>query len=826
MLLTSHTQSPLSSPTAAKVLGDRSCSRKSSRTQKQPFPTEHSSDEEDGSLGRDHARLTSPSETEASTEQGEQPSSDIRDDRVEHSPAEGSNSPLTDEMWLNSAPASQLERLNKATLVRLALGADISTGGMTKAQIIQSILSFRSSSFSRRVSTASARSCSADYTDESEDERTNYERGHEGGDEETEAERPAHDISKRRRRPTRGTVVGSANVRSPIRRTTRNSRDTRHSELTLGLPTDAVMTAASPMLNRLRKQRSLHFASPVRARTRARATARPVAPLPLQDFSPLKPRPRLAKAKATMQSQHDPHSTSDGVEKMDEDWVDDVSADPKRRNTRARGRVQRVAKIEASKSLVDPSDSEMDEDLDSSDALTASSETGSASEAAVDADLESDEESEEDADETATEVNSKSATPTGIDDYVDSDATDTPQGPKIRSGRKASPSSPSKIRRLRNGKLRLTPNGEIADNTDVEVESQLEARPLISLDGNHLRNRKKSNASSSGAKAPTKDDVATPKLSSGNDEARTAEPEHIDELNGLDLESLNLTDKEIPARQLSKTSKIGSGGFKDVFVGVWRVGKRRNKVAIADIREKLTEMDIKELGLLRDLKHENIVRFIGVSIPEDTHRTGIPCMIVSELCSNGDLWDYIRNVKPPSNLDIFRMLLETARGLEYLHMHSIVHRDVKSSNVLVTRNRSCKINDFGLARVKKSQRSKMHSVVGTVNWQAVELWCAMPQYNEKVDVWSTAMTFWEVLQWHEEYQSYPFEGMNEFMIYEEVGKKGLRPSLESIVPRYGEEIAKLLTKMWEADPRKRPTMDMVCADLEHLIETKKIELGA
>lgn len=217
--------------------------------------------------------------------------------------------------------------------------------------------------------------------------------------------------------------------------------------------------------------------------------------------------------------------------------------------------------------------------------------------------------------------------------------------------------------------------------------------------------------------------------------------------------------------------------------------------------------------------------FIGVSIPDDTARTGIPCMIVSELCSNGDLWDYVRNVKPPSNLDIFRMLLETARGLEYLHMHSIVHRDVKSSNVLVTRSRSCKINDFGLARVKKSQRSKMHSVVGTVNWQAVELWCAAPQYNEKVDVWSAAMTFWETLQWHEEYKAYPFEGMNEFMIYEEVGKKGMRPNTDKIAGLFGEEIVRLLHKMWDTDPRKRPTMDMVCRELEHLIETKKLEAG-
>lgn len=87
------------------------------------------------------------------------------------------------------------------------------------------------------------------------------------------------------------------------------------------------------------------------------------------------------------------------------------------------------------------------------------------------------------------------------------------------------------------------------------------------------------------------------------------------------------------------------------------------------------------------------------------------------------------------------------------------------------------------------------------------------------------MTFWETLQWHEEYKAYPFEGMNEFMIYEEVGKKGMRPNTDKIAGLFGEEIVRLLHKMWDTDPRKRPTMDMVCRELEHLIETKKLETG-
>lgn len=108
----------------------------------------------------------------------------------------------------------------------------------------------------------------------------------------------------------------------------------------------------------------------------------------------------------------------------------------------------------------------------------------------------------------------------------------------------------------------------------------------------------------------------------------------------LDLESLNLLDKEIHPDKLKRGEKIGSGGFKDVYEGKYR----NVKVALADIRGHLTENDIKELGLLRDLRHENIVRFIGVSIPE---QKDVPVTIVTELCSNGDLFDYIRNTPAP-----------------------------------------------------------------------------------------------------------------------------------------------------------------------------------
>ena len=248
------------------------------------------------------------------------------------------------------------------------------------------------------------------------------------------------------------------------------------------------------------------------------------------------------------------------------------------------------------------------------------------------------------------------------------------------------------------------------------------------------------------------------------------------EVQALDLGRLDLLDYVISPEKLVRQERIGAGAFKDVYRGLYHVSRTRVlPVAICDLRDELTEMDIKELKFLRDLRHENIVQFIGIGIPTNL-RLGPPCVIVSELCENGDLFDFIRNTPPPPDVNIFRILLQIARGLEYLHTHKpmIVHRDCKSTNVLINAQGIAKISDFGLARVKRSKYAMIRSLVGTVNWQAVELWSPKPQYNEKVDVWSAAMTFWEALQWHQTEKRYPFQGLNEHQIYMNVRQKHLR----------------------------------------------------
>jgi serine/threonine protein kinase len=111
----------------------------------------------------------------------------------------------------------------------------------------------------------------------------------------------------------------------------------------------------------------------------------------------------------------------------------------------------------------------------------------------------------------------------------------------------------------------------------------------------------------------------------------------------------------------------------------------------------------------------------------------------------------------------------------------------------------------------------IRSLVGTVNWQAPELWHPSPRYDYKVDVFSAAVVYWEMMSGWIGEKKYPWEGHNEHYIYDAVGNKQRRPSVAGLRKHWGAEPVNLMERMWHQDPGERPTMTDVVVDLEVLI---------
>ncbi|KAI9169736.1 hypothetical protein LWI28_016940 [Acer negundo] len=206
---------------------------------------------------------------------------------------------------------------------------------------------------------------------------------------------------------------------------------------------------------------------------------------------------------------------------------------------------------------------------------------------------------------------------------------------------------------------------------------------------------------------------------------------------------ISLSELEEATNNFSK--KIGKGSFGSVYYGKMKDGKEVAVKIMADASSHHTHQFVTEVALLSRIHHRNLVPLIGYC--EDEHQR----MLVYEYMHNGTLGDRIRgsvNQKPldwPARLQIAQ---DAARGLEYLHTGcnpGIIHRDVKTSNILLDNNMRAKVSDFGLSRQAEEDLTHISSVArGTVGYLDPEYY-AKQQLTEKSDVYSFGVVLLELI---------------------------------------------------------------------------------
>jgi hypothetical protein len=190
------------------------------------------------------------------------------------------------------------------------------------------------------------------------------------------------------------------------------------------------------------------------------------------------------------------------------------------------------------------------------------------------------------------------------------------------------------------------------------------------------------------------------------------------------------------------------------------------------------------------------------------------CMIVAELLPKGDLEKMLHNAKIELSLSLrMQMALDAALGMTWLHESNPVflHRDLKTSNLLVDENFRVKICDFGLTQLK--QREEMirdtQSAKGTPLWMAPEV-MMFKEFNEKADVYSFGIVLWEILTRKE-----PFSHHKKFDVFREaICQKHERPPIPEDAPT---SLKQLLEACWAPDPKVRPSFRDVVHRLEEII---------
>ena len=256
------------------------------------------------------------------------------------------------------------------------------------------------------------------------------------------------------------------------------------------------------------------------------------------------------------------------------------------------------------------------------------------------------------------------------------------------------------------------------------------------------------------------------------------------------LNLLSSDDWEIPFENISDLEWLGSGAQGAVFVGKYK----GEAVAVKKVKEE-HEVDIKHL---RKLNHPNIVQFRGVCT-----QAPVFC-IVMEYCPYGPLFNLLREGKEVPPKKLVEWTKQIATGMSYLHQHKIIHRDLKSPNILIGRNDIIKISDFGTSRQWSEHSTKM-SFAGTVAWMAPEV-IRNEVCNEKVDIWSFGVCVWELLTCE-----IPYKNVDSSAIIWGVGSNSLQLPIPSSCP----EGVKLLVKQcWSAKPRNRPSFRHILMHLD------------
>ncbi|KAK7343606.1 hypothetical protein VNO77_12484 [Canavalia gladiata] len=232
-----------------------------------------------------------------------------------------------------------------------------------------------------------------------------------------------------------------------------------------------------------------------------------------------------------------------------------------------------------------------------------------------------------------------------------------------------------------------------------------------------------------------------------------------------------------------------------------------------------------EVTVWHKLDHPNVTKFIGASmgtsnlkIPATTTgQHSLPskaCSVIAEFLPGGTLSQFLlknRMNKLPYKV-VIQLALDMARGLSYLHSKNIVHRDVKSDNMLLDDNQNLKLTDFGVSRVEALNLSEMTGETGTYGYMAPEVLDGKP-YSRKCDVYSFGICLWEIYCCNRPYSNLSFAAVSCAVMR----RQNVRPEIPRCCPS---ALANIMRKCWSPKPDKRPEMHEVVKMLE-AIDTSK-----
>ncbi|KAL4446866.1 hypothetical protein ABPG74_014838 [Tetrahymena malaccensis] len=291
-------------------------------------------------------------------------------------------------------------------------------------------------------------------------------------------------------------------------------------------------------------------------------------------------------------------------------------------------------------------------------------------------------------------------------------------------------------------------------------------------------------------------------------------------MNGADINS-EKQEHEDNKRQIGScvsdftiVKELGRGSYGVVYRAISNINKKEyvvKKINIKHMSNKHQKEALKEAQILRKVRHENIIRYYTSFVEHD-------CLyIVMEYADGGDLQQLLRyrreRKKQFTETEIWEFAQDLIKAVDYLHKNNIIHRDIKTLNIFLTKDRKVKLGDLGVSKIVSSQAALQGTRVGTPLYLAPELVKQQP-YDFKVDIWAIGIVLYHIsgnlsdILFYKYLFNYlnkialepPFQGENLIALGFNIVHKFPKP-LPSV---YSPKLVSFINKLLEKNPLQRP----------------------
>jgi len=254
--------------------------------------------------------------------------------------------------------------------------------------------------------------------------------------------------------------------------------------------------------------------------------------------------------------------------------------------------------------------------------------------------------------------------------------------------------------------------------------------------------------------------------------------------------------------------RLGRGGMGLVYrARDPRLGRTVAIKVLLNDDEEFRRRFLQEAQLAATLHHRNIVTVFDYGEQESGP------FIVMEYIEGATLADYLQSGSALALDRKLELLLDLSTAIDYAHNHGIVHRDIKPANLMIDKDGTLKILDFGVARVSESQMTQIGAMIGTPSYMSPEQIEGKPT-DRRTDVFAVGVTAYELLSAQKAFPD-PSSAIRAVLLEEPA-------PLRSVCPDLDPDIDRIVTTAIRKDPSRRyASLAIMAADLKRALERQR-----